>query len=305
VTRRLPLLLGALAFASLAGTAEAGHAHFGGGAHFSGGAHWGGGGVHFAGSAHFGGGVHWASPRWGGYHYGGYRGYGWGFHGHIYVGGYPYWYYPNNYYYYPEYVPSYYGTTYYPVQPAAAPGVAAEVLVPPPPLPRFGIGVFAGGVSSDVDNSTNTQETDLGVLGRFRLTDGLLIEGELGKISYNVNGQDNVRVDRRLGGSLVYEIGARNSLAPYVLAGLGVQQASVDGNYNTTQDYGEVGVGLRLALSRHFHITFDVRAGTRSTVSQDKTAPANTLGTMVAPPASNSNSNEDYTRARLAAIFYF
>ena len=78
---------------------------------------------------------------------------------------------------------------------------------------------------------------------------GLLVEGELGKTSTSVNGVDNVRVDRRLGGSLIYEFGAYNRFAPYVLAGLGVQQANVDGDYNTTQDFGEIGVGLRYALT--------------------------------------------------------
>ena len=156
MTRRLPLLLGALAFAAafqLSGeSAEAnGHVHFSGGAHFSGGVHVSGG---FRASGGFRGGVRYARPAWGGrsyyrggYGYGGYRG-GWHTGGHIYVGGgygYPgyYYYRPYPYYYYyttPEAVPS-----YYPVQPA--PGVQAAMVAPPPPLPKLGIGVFAGGIS--------------------------------------------------------------------------------------------------------------------------------------------------------------
>jgi hypothetical protein len=300
---RLPLFIGAsvlaLALTGLSGQAEAGHAHFSGGAHF-------GGGAHFSGSVHVGGGGGYhASVHWGGGGY--YHPHVWGVRGHVWVGGYhPYYYRPYYAYYYP--VPSYYGGSYYPVEseptyggPSAAVAVAAE-----PELPKLGIGLFAGGVSTDYNTQTNTSEQDIGILGRFRLTDGLLIEGELGKTSTSVNGVDNVRVDRRLGGSLIYEIGARNRLAPYVLAGLGVQQANVDGDYNTTQDYGEIGVGLRYALSRNFHVTFDIRAGSRSSVSGDDTAPVTGVAKTVTPPSSNNtDTSEDYTRARLAAILYF
>jgi hypothetical protein len=317
VTRRLPLLVGALAVASLVGTADAGRFHFSGGAHFSTGAHW-SAGVHVGGSAGYYGGYR----GWGGGgYYGGYRPYGgyggyWGVRGHIWVGGYyPYYYYPYYSYYYP--VPSYYEGLYYPVQPQAAYGGPSTVAVVAarPPLPKLGIGLFAGGVSTDYNTATNTNETDVGILGRYRLTEGLLVEGELGKISTSVTDPttgvvtDNVRVDRRLGGALLYEIGAYNSLAPYVLVGMGVQQASVNGDYSTTQDYAEVGAGLRLALSRNFHLTFDIRAGSRTSVSNDSpmtAPPAYTSAAMVTPPATNAvNNSEDYTRARLAAILYF
>jgi hypothetical protein len=302
--RRLSLLIGAFAMTAAAGAADAGHAHFSAG----GGFHVGGGGVHAYGGAS----VHWSSsPRWGyGSGYSTYRPGRWWGGGHVYYGYgygyggyYPWW--PSYYYYYPEYVPSYYGASYYPVAPAySAPGVAAAY-VPPPPLPRFGVGLFGGAVSSDNNDATNTKETDFGLLARFRLTDGLLVEGELGKTQFNVNGVDNVRVDRRLGGSLVYEIGARNALAPYVLGGLGVNQSDVGGNYNTTQDYVEVGGGLRLALSQNIHLTADIRAGSRSTVSNDQTMPTNVTARSVAPPPTMANTNEDYTRFRLAAILYF
>lgn len=323
--RRLPLVLGALAFASLVGTAhQASAGRFSGGVHFGGGARF-SGGAHYSGGVHVGGGARWsARPGYsagyrGGYGYGGYsyrRGWGgsWGVHGHIYVGGYyPYYYYPSYYYYAPYYaetVPS-----YYPVAPSVyeGPGMVAPI-VAQPPLPKLGIGLFAGGVATQYNQDTNTSETDVGILARYRLTDGLLIEGELGKVSTSVTDPntglttDNARVDRRLGGSLIYEIGAHNALAPYVLGGLGVQQASVNGDYNTTQDYAEIGVGLRLALSRNFHLTFDVRAGQRTSVSNDSTAmlPPNTTASMIAPPTSTApNNSEDYTRARLSAILYF
>jgi hypothetical protein len=298
---------------SLIGTADAG-GHFGGG--FHGGFHGGGGGFHVSGGFHGsfrgGGGVRFA-PRYGGYRgyrgYGGYRG-GYYGRGHIWVGGYYPWY-PTYSYYGSEYVPSYYGSNYYPVEPNASayggPGVAAAYIPPPPPLPRFGIGAFGGAVSSDVNTANNTNETDFGLLARFRLTDGLLVEGELGKTSYEVNNVSDVRQDRRLGGSLIYEIGARNSVAPYVLAGLGVNQADVGGTYNTTQDYGEIGAGLRVALTPHLHLTFDVRAGSRSSVSNDSPTamPTGAIEKGVTPPTSDSGNSEGYTRARLAAVYYF
>jgi hypothetical protein len=304
MTRRLPLLLGALAFAAafqLSGeSAEAnGHVHFSGGAHFSGGFHASGG---------FRGGARYARPAWGGRsyyrggggYYGGYRG-GWRTGGHIWVGGGGYWpgyyyYRPYPYYYYyttPEAVPS-----YYPVQPEA-PGVeAAAVIAPPPQLPKLGVGVFAGGISvQGVD-----QSSDVGILARLRLGNGgLLVEGELAKTSF----KDDTRVDRRLGGSLIYEFGARNAFAPYVLAGLGVNQSQTGGDYNTTQDFAEIGVGLRLALSRNLHLTLDVRAGSRNTVSSDSSPMNGGLARTIAPPPSGSNDSEDYTRARLAAILMF
>ena len=301
MTRRLPLLLGAsvaaLALGSLTQSAEAGgHVHFGGGVHYSGG---------FSGGVHVSAGAHWAArPSYGGGGYG-WRPNHWHVGGHVWVGN-PYYYRPYYYYYYPEYVPSYYGASYYPVAPTyAAPGVSVAAVAAMPELPKFGIGVFAGGVSTDYNTQTNTQESDLGVLGRFRLTPGLIIEGELGKTSTSVNGVDNLRVDRRLGASLLYEIGAYNRWAPYVLVGTGVQQADVNGSYSTTQDFGEIGAGIRFAVTRNFHLAFDLRAGTRSTVSNDQVMPVNTTARSVTPPTSDSGQSEDYTRGRLSAILYF
>src|SRR5881628_3543861 len=140
VTRRLPALAFALAFASSVGAAEAGHAHFSGGVHFGGGAHFGGGG--WGGGVHVSGGTsfHWSRPAYQGYH--------WGVRGHVSVGGYyPYYYRPYYYYYYPTYVPSYYGASYYPVEATGGPSVT-EAYVPRPELPKLGVGLFAGGVST-------------------------------------------------------------------------------------------------------------------------------------------------------------
>jgi hypothetical protein len=228
--------------------------------------------------------------------------------GSIYVGP-TYTYYPRPYYvYYPTYVPSYYeSTSYYPVQPAvAAPGVVA-VAAPQRPLPRLGVGLFAGGSAVESQTGDSTHESDdLGLLARFRLTPGLIIEGELGKMSYDVDGVDNARVDRRLGASLLYEIGARNRWAPYLLVGMGVQQAEVGGEFTTTQDYGEIGAGLRWAVTEKFHLAFELRAGSRATVSsEDMVAPVGSSPRVITPPSESSDETEEYTRARLNAILYF
>lgn len=266
------------------GTAEAGRAHFSGSARI-------GGRVRISGRWH-GGGVHFARP-WRSY----WRPRVW-VGGGIYYGP-SYYYYPRSYYYYyPESVPSYYGgASYYPVEPTAAPGIVAAAPAERP-LPVLGIGVFAGG-SSVQDKQ---ESSDLGAMLRLRLGGGLLVEGEIGRTSF----KDDTRVDRRIGASLIYEIGARNDWAPYILAGGGVQQADVDGSFTTTQDFGEIGVGLRWALSRNFHLTADVRAGRSKTIDSNEPIILNDAARSVAPPSGNfGDDTEDYTRGRLAAILYF
>ncbi len=291
MNRSVALLVGALGLATTllhSETAEAGRGRvwFGGG-----------GGVRIGG--HVSGSVHWSSPprsSW--------RPRTWSVGGSIWVGqNYaPRYYRP--YYYQPQYVPSYYGeSNYYPVAPAAyAPGVVAVVADPRPDLPKLGIGLFAGGVSVQDQDDSN----DMGVVGRLRLGNGgMLIEGELGKTHYT----NDLRVDRRLGASLIWEIGARNRFAPYLLVGLGVQQADVGNEFTTTQNFAELGVGVRYAVTPHFHLTADVRSGTRDTMSSDSPPTTNVDGTVartVAPPSPTAaNDNENYTRARLSAILYF
>ncbi len=287
MNRRLPLLVGAFSLLALAGseTAEA--------------RGWrGGGGIHVGGRGHVS--VHWSSPRrssWRPH---------WSAGGHIHIGvgvRAPRYYRPYRPYYYyysePTYVPSYYGTAYYPVAPEAAPGVVAAAPVALPALPKFGLGLFAGGVTvEDISESS-----DYGVLARFRLGNGgLFLEGELGKTSY----ENDLRVDRRLGGSLLYEIGTRNRFAPYVLAGLGVQQADVAGSYTTDQNFAELGVGVRFAVTPKFHLAVDVRAGSRDSMSSSDTAVAGTAARSIAPPSGDApDDNEGYSRARLSAMLYF
>jgi hypothetical protein len=296
VNLRLPIVLGALVASTLAGSgvAEAQRARV----HFSGGVRW-SGGVHVGTSYRF------ARPAW--------RPNTWRVGGSIYVGP-RYRVYPRPYYvYYPTYVPSYYATaTYYPVEaPVAAPGVVAVAPAPRRELPKLGIGLFAGGSAVESQAGGSTHESDdLGLLARFRLTPGLVIEGELGKMSYDVDGLDNARVDRRLGASLLYEIGAYNRWAPYVLVGTGVQQAEVAGDFETTQNFLEVGAGLRWAVTPKFHLAFELRAGSRATVSSDEPTvgtayPDGTSARTITPPSENSDESEEYSRARLSAILYF
>jgi hypothetical protein len=219
--------------------------------------------------------------------------------GSVWVGGY---YYPRPYYYYyyPESVPSYYGgyygSSYYPVQPSAAPGIAPAVVAAPArrSLPTFGIGVAAGGTSVE----DRAESSDLSALVRFRMTPGLILEGELGKTEF----ENDVRVDRRIGGSLLWEIGAHNTFSPYLLGGLGVQQAELDDSFSTTQQFGELGVGLRLALGRNLHLTVDIRAGRRNAIDSDQPDVRLVERSVLAPEL---DEPEDYTRARLAAFLYF
>jgi hypothetical protein len=292
--RPLTFAIGALvATTTLVGTAEAGR--FRGGFHASGHAsvHWnGGGGIHVT------SGIRYSRPAW--------QPRRWGVSGHIYVGP-TYSYRPYYYGYYDYgYVPSYYGSSYYPVAPQAEAGPSTVAVLPVeaarPELPKFGLGLFAGGASVNNDAGVSgAQSNDVGILARYRLTEGLLIEGEIGKTSY----EQNLRVDKRLGASLVYEFGAYNRLAPFVLAGLGVQEADTNGgDFNAKQNFAEVGGGLRYAITPHFHLTADIRVGARDTTSSDMTV--GTIARTVAPPSADAaDTTENYTRGRLAAILYF
>jgi hypothetical protein len=117
--------------------------------------------------------------------------------------------------------------------------------------------------------------------------------------------ENDLRVDRRMGASLVWELGVYNKLAPYVLGGMGIQQADVADRYETTQNYAELGVGLRYALTPKFHVAFDVRAGSRVSGDTEDSSPelGATSRSVVSPPS--SEEGEEFTRARLSAVMYF
>lgn len=189
----------------------------------------------------------------------------------------------------PSTVPS-----YYPVAPAPVTYAAA---VARPELPRFGVGLFAGGV----DVGGEHYGDDFGLLARLRLSRGLLIEGDIGKSEL----ADGARVDRRLGAGLVWELGAYNRWAPYFVGSLGVMQTEVgggDNNWETTQSYGELGVGLRFAVTPSFHLAVDIRGGQRQQIEEDGTRASVGVAREVTPA---KGDGEEYTRARLSAILYF
>ena len=186
-------------------------------------------------------------------------------------------------------VPAY----YYPVAPA--PVVAAPA--PRPQLARIGIGAFVGGAEIDDQHSGD----EAGLLLRLRLTPGWHLEGELAGSEHG----DSDRVDHRLGASMIYEFGAQNNWAPYVLAGLGVNEIqNDDGIVQTTQSYAELGAGLRWALTPRFHLAADVRGGAAESVEKSS-ATLEGAAARVVPPPSTTNEKETFTKARLSAMFYF
>lgn len=184
------------------------------------------------------------------------------------------------------------GGSYYPVVPAES-STAIYVAPSRPRLPRWGVGLAAGGVDVQGQDAGD----DLALVGRMRLTPGLLLEGEVGKNEL----ADGMRVDRRLGASLIYEFGAYRRWAPYAVGGMGVSQVDVgDGAYETSQNFAEVGVGLRLAVTPKIHIAADVRAGART--ATEEAQPIEAQYRMITP---EEDESEEYTRARLSAVLYF
>jgi opacity protein-like surface antigen len=162
------------------------------------------------------------------------------------------------------------------------------------PLPRWGLGLAAGGVEVQGEAAGD----DLALLGRWRLTGALLAEGEVGKSSL----ADNTRVDRRLGASLVYELGARRRWSPYLVAGAGVTQVDIGGGvYESAQSFAEGGAGLRYAVTPRLHLGLDLRAGSRAPLAAEA-EPDQASYRSVTPP---DDAPEAYTRGRLSAIVYF
>ncbi len=191
--------------------------------------------------------------------------------------------------YYPGYYPGYYQTA----QPTVytAPAESYE-------LPRFAIGAFAGGTDTDGEAGS-----DAGLLARFRLTDGLLIEGEFGGSTTEQRELNNESPDHRFGASLIYEIGARNTWAPYLVAGVGGVRSPHE---QDARGFGEVGVGLRWALTSNFHLAADIRAGERDQASSTDPIPLEGVAAKVVTPIDTTDSEtESYTRARLTAMLYF
>jgi len=210
--------------------------------------------------------------------------------------------YPRPYFYYPGFywgfgygsgcydacgaVPAYYYRTPRPV--------AVEAAVAPEPLPRVGLGIFGGGVNVE----GNDAGSDLGLIGRLRLSRHFLFEAEVSKTEL----ADGARVDRRIGGALLLDLAPYSALSVYLLGGGGFGQTDVDnGTLTAEQAYGEVGAGLEWRLTRHIALFGDLRAGVRkSNASQDEILLVRGGG-----GGPTVRDTEDFTRARLGALLYF
>ena len=177
---------------------------------------------------------------------------------------------------------------YQPRQRAVAP---VAVVTRPKPLPRLGIGLFAGGVNVEDREASS----DIGLVGRFRLTDSFLIEGEIAKSEL----EDGDRIDRRMGAALIWDLAPRSRLSPQLLVGAGAVRADIDDNgnsLNADQMYGEIGAGLAWRLSRSLELSADIRAGSHEVLENDAAVFATTAPIQ---------EEESYTRARIAAMLYF
>lgn len=180
---------------------------------------------------------------------------------------------------------------------SSPPPVVHEVYVadrsqapPPPRFRRIGVGAFAGTV--DVDD----QEvgSDLGLLGRFRMTQRLSFEVELARSEISKTG----RSDRRFGASLLYDFVPHRSFSPLILAGAGFGQTRFDEReLRAGGAYGEVGGGLTYRINRRAHLVADARLGKRDTSDES-------VARMVGPGAP-IQEEETYSRLRLGALFFF
>ena len=120
----------------------------------------------------------------------------------------------------PPPVPSYYVEYVAPAPVIYAPQpvyIDQPMVVAPAPLSRWGLGVFAGSVHIDDQEAGS----DLGLVGRYRLSPNWSIEGELAKTK-STNGS---RVDRRVGGALVWTLPVGRKLRPSLLVGAGYGQS--------------------------------------------------------------------------------
>ena len=195
--------------------------------------------------------------------------------------------------YYAAPVPAYYTNPGYTPYYASAPATPAANPVTPA-LSRFGIGVYAGGLAA----SNETEGDDAGLLARVRVTDHLLIEGEMGRTSL----ADGARIDRRGSLGLVLELAPRSAWSAYGVAAAGAQRTEVGTNWQGDLQFGEAGVGLRWALSPSVSFLADLRYGERDLVNQT-TQVSSPVERRVAP--AQQDTAEQYSRIRLAAMVTF
>ena len=184
--------------------------------------------------------------------------------------------------------------TYYPIAPAPATYAVAEAAPAPlPPLPRLGIGAYVGGVAVDGQN----EGKDVGLVGQFRLTRGLIAEAEIAKNEL----AGGARVDRRIMAGLQLELRPRAQLSPYLAGALGVTQVEVsDASWQDRQSLAEVGGGLRYRLSPRLALFGDIRLGQRQLADGSQPVPMDSAAARAVPQA-----DEQYTRMRLGGLVTF
>jgi hypothetical protein len=188
-----------------------------------------------------------------------------------------------------------YGYAEPPPPPAAPPPMMAApssrpvmVAAPPvyvPPLPRLGIGVYAGSV--DIDG--RTQGGELGLFGRLRLTEKLYVEAEVAQAEMT-----NSHIDNRAGASLLFDFSPRSRFSLNVLGGLGLTQTESSDAFED-KSYGELGLGLTYRPTQRFQIAADIRAGARSPVEQE----------FETSEGSADIEEESFYRSRLSAMVFF
>jgi hypothetical protein len=241
-----------------------------------------------------------------------YRSYGRGYgHGyarprpvHIYTGGSIYW--GGGFYYGPRFAAPPpppppapdcacdvgYGYGYAPPPPPpamAAPSSQPVIVAAPPvvaPLPRVGIGVYAGSLDIDGRNQGN----ELGLFGRLRLTEKLYAEAELAQAELS-NAQ---HIDNRVGASLLFDFSPRSRFSLNILGGLGLTQTQSSDAFED-KSYGELGLGLTYRPTQRFQLAADIRAGARSPVAQD----------FETSDGSTEIEEEGFYRSRLSAMVFF
>lgn len=183
--------------------------------------------------------------------------------------------------------------TYYPIAPQPVAYAATPVAVAPEaPLPRFGVGAFLGGVAVDGEH----EGKDVGLVGQFRLTPGLLVEAELAKNEL----EGGARVDRRIMAGLQLELRPNRRLTPYLAGALGTTQVEVGEDWVDHQAMAEIGGGLRYRVSERLSLFGDVRFGQRQ-LSDDKEAIAIDDAARTYLP----ENDEQYSRARFGGLVTF
>lgn len=186
--------------------------------------------------------------------------------------------------------------TYYPIAPAPVAYVSAPMAAAEDPLPRFGLGAYLGGVSTDGEQ----EGKDVGLVGQFRLTRGLILEGEVAKNEL----ADGARTDRRYMVGLQYELSPRKRLSPYLAGAIGVTQVEVgDDEWQDNQSVAEVGAGLRLRLSERLQIFGDFRLGERQMIDDSSEPVPGTIGTSAR--AAMPEDNERISRVRFGGMILF